>query len=81
MINLVVLGTAATSSNATTGQTTYGCGSHTVRFDYARANQHRRTEYGECIFCGARHERVIEWGNGNKSAQQWRRCAPSGGTG
>lgn len=58
---------ANTSSTAT-----WGCFRHTIQFDYARGNQHQRTEYGFCTYCGLKHKRVIRWSE--RLTQGWRVC-------
>ena len=53
---------ATTGTCATSGMIAVHCMSHSIRVVRVRANQHVRTEYGECINCGLPYKRVIEWG-------------------
>ena len=53
---------ATTGTCTTSGKITIFCMSHSIRAVRVRANQHVRTEYGECINCGLPHKRVIDWG-------------------
>ena len=62
-----------TSNVGTTSQMSWSCFSHTIHRDYARGNQHQRTEHGSCVYCGEKFTRVIRWGTRN--AREWWRAA------
>ena len=61
--------TTITSNVGTNGTMTVVCFRHTICFDHARANQHQRTEYGSCAYCGKKYKRVIWWAK--KEAPWW----------
>ena len=59
---------------ATSGSVVVWCFRCTIHFQYARGNQHQRTEHGSCSNCGKRFTREIKWG-AVKNAQWWKAVA------
>ena len=57
------------SSVATTVTLVTTCFTHSVQRTHARGNQHARTEYGKCAYCGKPHRRRISWDK--KDARSW----------